>query len=143
MADLNPVLVTPVVQASTTQLAIIRVGEVTAAMSALYWDSTTERYNLGDADDADKIVITHLSLTSAAAEGYVIALPAPTDGVPVEIDPGVTLSKDTEYVLSASTGGKIAPRADLTTGDYYVSLFVAKTTSVGLWLPKNYGFTVS
>jgi len=92
--------------------------------NVIYLDADTSKYKLADAD---------ASAAQAAAVG--IATSYATDGSSVHflgrgsiIDVGGTLVKGMPYFVSG-TAGKIAPAADLATGDWSTFLGIAASTT--------------
>lgn len=120
---------------ATTEQGI--AGATITAGQVVYHDQTTTgKWLLADADAA-----------SAAVRGsgkLGIALNGAADGQPLQvlrsgdITIGATMTAGAVYHLSATAGG-IAPVADLTTGDYYVLLGVASSTSVLKFAPQYSG----
>jgi hypothetical protein len=112
-------------------------GATIAAGKVVYLDSTTNTWLLADSDSA-----------TAAARGSTddlgIALNGASAGQPVDVQVagdvtlGAVMTAGVTYYLSDDPGG-ICPIADLATGDYYVVLGVAKSTSVLAFDPAYSG----
>ncbi|MAZ17888.1 MAG: hypothetical protein CL535_16355 [Ahrensia sp.] len=103
-------------------------GETITAGQAVYLDqASTGEWLLADSDGASAAV--------RGGELVGIALNGASDGQPIkvqldgDITIGATLTAGTTYYLSDAPGG-ICPIADLATGDYYVIVGIATSTSV-------------
>lgn len=98
-------------------------GATITAGEAIYFDGTTGKMLLADAN----------ALGSKTCSG--IALNSASDGQPIKyqksgpITVGGTLVAGTVYAVSTNAGA-IAPLADITTGDDVIILGVAKSTTV-------------
>jgi hypothetical protein len=98
-------------------------GATISAGEAIYFDSTTGKMLLADANATGAKTCSGIALNSAS------------DGQPIKyqrsgpIAIGGTLAPGTVYAVSA-TAGAIAPLADITTGDDVIILGVAKSTTV-------------
>lgn len=98
-------------------------GTAISAGEAIYFDKTTGKMLLSDANASGAKTCAGIALNSAA------------DGQPVKyqksgpITVGGTLVAGTVYAVSA-TAGAIAPLSDITTGDDVIILGVAKSTTV-------------
>lgn len=108
-------------------------GETITAGQMVYRDSSTGKYMKADADAA----------TAAARNPRGIALNGASDGQPLQIQTkgdvtlNAVLTAGTSYYLSGATAGGIAPLADVGSGEYYVLIGLAKSTTV-LALSLNY-----
>lgn len=136
MADLS-ITAASVLKGSNARTEQGIAGETVTAGQVVYHDQTTTgEWLLADSDAA-----------SAAARGsgkLGIALNGASDGQPLQvlrsgdITIGATIVAGTAYYLSDAAGG-ICPLADLTTGDYYVLLGLAKSTTVLAFDPQYSG----
>jgi hypothetical protein len=106
-------------------------GATITAGQALYYDASTNRMKLADADSS-----------STTRVFYGIALNAASTGQPVfvqrtgSITIGATLIPGMQYVLSNTAGG-IMPISDLISGDYFVPIGTATSASVLLLNPNQ------
>lgn len=98
-------------------------GEALAAGDAVFVNSTGNTHDKADATSTTNAVAIGVQLlpTDSGAKSTVAANGS-------VIDVGAILTVGTIYCVSA-TSGKIAPQADLTTGDVLTILGVAETTS--------------
>ena len=112
MADLT---ITNIDVISTVNAENGVAGEAIAKYSVLYLNSTDNKFYLSsnDVNDATSIA-THLALTTSILDGQLLVIDIRRDYVLALTGP--TLVVGSIYVLS-STPGKIAPEADLVTGD--------------------------
>jgi hypothetical protein len=129
MADLS-ITATNVAKGSSG-LEQVENGTSGAALTAgdvCYFDTSASTWKLAQADG---------TALEAGSGGLAIALnTAPAAGMPItllkskgDLSLGAILTVGATYVLSAAAG-KIAPIADLATGDYVVLLGIARTTSI-------------
>jgi hypothetical protein len=116
------------------QTEVVQVAEAIAKGEVYYKDSSnSNKARLADADGTGTQAAVGIALTAAGADGdYIVGIKSGS------YEPGATLSTGQAYYLSA-TAGKIAPYADLTTGDTVVSLFRATSTSVATVAIDNTG----
>ena len=124
MANYTVTAASVLASASGNQVRNAVAGETVDAGEAVYID----------ASDSNSIKLAQA--TSAKYKCVGIATSGAADGQPISycnIDenfvPGCTLAVSDLVVVSA-TAGKLAPHADLTTGDYCHVVGVAKSTSV-------------
>jgi hypothetical protein len=102
-------------------------GATITAGKAVYFDETTDKWKLADADDATAAV-------RMSAKGG-IALNGASDGQPLkvlrsgDVTIGASLTAGTAYYLSPTAGG-ICPLADVLTGDTIVLIGLAASASV-------------
>jgi hypothetical protein len=101
----------------------------------VYFDTATETYIAASASNPNLAKATAITL-NAADPGQPISLLSGGG-----ITPGATLVLGTQYVLSHNTG-KIAPRADLTTGDTITYLFIADSTTHAFVNITQWGITL-
>lgn len=99
-------------------------GEALAAGDVVYSNSTGNTHDKADATDTTKASAIGVQLL--ATDSGALSTVAQSGSV-IEIT-GTTLTVGDVYVVSA-TSGKIAPQADLTTGDILTIIGYAKTTS--------------
>ena len=124
MADLSITAANVVPGTNATIDRSYLAGATITAGQAVYFDTTTSKWKLADAN-----------LSQAAAVLGGIALNGASDGQPIavqtrgQITIGATVAVGTVYVLSATAGG-IAPVADATTGWYASTLGIAITTAI-------------
>lgn len=96
----------------------VRAGATITRGQAVYLNTSTGLYEVADADLTGTAEVAGIALTDGNANGdMLIAGP----GTVVNI--GATTIAGTIYVLS-TTGGGIAPWADLITGDFVCVLFI-------------------
>lgn len=88
-----------------------------------------------DTADSSKFKLADNNASTMTAKCVGIALHGASNGQPLTVvyedddfQPGATLVTGTIYVLSSTAGG-IAPASDLTSGNFPVVLFVAKSAS--------------
>jgi len=120
MADLS-VVAADVLGVSGNTTIRGTAGATITAGQLVYLDSATGRYKLAQGD--------------AAAEDAVVGLAAhgASNGQPLQIitggvvDLGVTLTVGEIYVLSAAAAGGIAPKGDLSSGEFVSVIGVAQT----------------
>jgi len=113
--------------ATTIQPA--RFGELVVDGDAVYLKSSDNKYWKTDNSAEESAQVAGIVVKGASADGWgVIA----TDG---EIVLGNILTKTDEYVVS-SNAGKIAPKSDLGSGEYYSAIGYGKSTTV-LKFDKN------
>lgn len=124
MADIT-ITDTNVIKGSNANVEIGVLGATVAAGEIVYKDaSDSDKFKLADADSA----------TAEVRTGYGMALNGGVSGQPVQVlmtgdvALGAVLTAGEIYVLS-STPGKIAPKADLSAGEYVNIVGVATTTS--------------
>jgi hypothetical protein len=124
LADISITAANVVAGANARTLDGIAGATITAGQ-LVYRDSVTGKYLLSDADSATVAArsVDGIALNSASLNQ---PLGVQIDG---EITIGGTLTANAVYILSGTAGG-IAPLADLSTGEYYVQVGVAKSTSV-------------
>jgi len=132
MADLS-VTAANCVKGSNAIVENGHAGETITAGQVVYLDSSTNLYMKADADAA----------TAAARNPRGIALNSASLNQPLAVQTkgdltlGATLTAGISYYLSGATAGGIAPVADVGTGEYYVLIGLATSTSV-LRLSLNY-----
>lgn len=122
MADIT-VTVANVKWVSGSRPFVGKAGATVTRGQSAYLNTSTLKYELGDADTDAASVFAGIFLT----DGY--------DGADVLIAPpgavvnwGATLTAGTIYVLSTTAGG-VAPWADLAAGDYIVVLAIGAGTA--------------
>ena len=124
MADLT-ITAANVVAVNSVTPRMGLAGETMTAGKAVYFNTTTNRWMLADAD----------SVTAEARQAIGIAMNGASSGQPVDVfisgdlTIGATLTLGAAYYLSKTPGG-ICPVADVTTGSYVCLLGIAKSTSV-------------
>lgn len=108
---------------SGTRPVVGKAGATIAAGQAVYLNTSTNEYELTDAD------------TDAASNFAGISITGGVDGRDMLIAPpgavinwGATLTAGTIYTLSTTAGG-ICPDEDLATGDYVVVLAIGAGTA--------------
>lgn len=101
-------------------------GATITAGQVVYRDSSDQKYKLADANGASAAIRTPRG----------IALHGASDGQPLiiqrmsgEITIGATLTAGVTYYLSSDPGG-ICPLADVGSGEYFVIVGIAKSTTV-------------
>jgi hypothetical protein len=105
------------------KIAPVQAGEALAVGDVYYLDTTaSNKAKKANASDTSQKVAAGIVLTAASTDGYFVGI---TSG---PFTPGATLTKGVEYYLS-SNDGKIAPYADLSSGDYIIQLFRASSTT--------------
>ena len=123
MADLT-ITAANVVKGSDASTKRGIAGETIAQGKAVYL-AATGKYMLADADSA----------TALARQATGIALTGSSLNQPIvvqergDITIGATLTVGAPYYLSGTAGG-ICPLADVSTGEYYCMLGLAKSTTV-------------
>ncbi len=125
MADLT-ITAASVVKGSNAKIENGILGATVTAGQVVYKDTTdSNKFKLADNDDATALVRTPSG----------IALNGGADGQPVQVQSagqitiGATVVVGTVYHLSDTPGG-IGPVADLTAGDYVVTLGIAITAAI-------------
>lgn len=124
MADLT-ITAANVVAGSNSRKEAGFADETIAAGKAVYKAAATGKWMLADNDSA----------TAEVRQAAGIALNGASNNQPIDvhlggdITIGATLTAGVAYYLSATPGG-ICPLADVASGDYYVLLGLAKSTSV-------------
>lgn len=87
----------------------------------------TSQYSLADGTDTDKLEVVGITIVAGSTGDYPIMV---TNGARISLT-GPTLTKGLAYYLSGSgTAGKIAPYADLGSGDSVIQLGIASTTAI-------------
>ena len=120
MADLS-VVAADVLSVSGRTAVRGPAGATITAGQLVYLNSTSGKYVLAQGDDA------------ATDEVVGIAAHGASNGQPVEVitggvvDLGVTLTVGEIYVLSAAAAGGIAPKGDLSAGEYVSIVGVGQT----------------
>lgn len=122
MANLS---ITSIKLNENVKIATIQAGEALAEYDVVYL--LTGKYYKADATSVVKAVAAYIVLDAADADGWVAALPLSTTTTITLVGP--TLLVTTQYVLSA-TGGKIAPRSDLVTGNFVTEIFTGATAAI-------------
>jgi hypothetical protein len=122
MADLT-ITAANVKSSSTAQIQNVQYGEAVDQGEAVYLKSADSKYWLADASAEATAAATGIALTPNVANGYGVIC---TSG---SMDLGATLSVGAVYVVSA-TAGKIAPEADIGSGEYVTVLGVAETAAL-------------
>lgn len=123
MADLT-ITAADVVAGSGARTRTGTAGASIVAGEVVYLDSATNTYKLADCDSATAGV---RSPDGFALHGSLSGQPLTVlESGPITL--GAVLTAGVAYYLSA-TPGKVAPVADLATGDYPVILGIATTTS--------------
>lgn len=114
-----------VVAGSNAVRDIGTAGATIAAGQPLYYDTTTAKWNLADANSATAAVrvATAIALNSASLD-QPVSLHKSGD-----LTMNAVLTKGVAYYLGG-TAGSIVPVADLTTGDYTQIVGIAKSTTV-------------
>lgn len=124
MADITPVLADFRIIGGRAKTGVSE--EALAALRLVYWTGTTwAAATAGDTEE--KAAATAITLHACGAAGDTIVV-MPLDREAVRIDLGAAATKDTTYVLSASAGGLIAPKSDLTTDDWITLFGIAEDT---------------
>jgi hypothetical protein len=101
-------------------------GEAIVAGKPVYYDATTAKFMLADANSA----------TAAARTATGIALNGASLNQPVSVHKfgdlamGAVFTAGVAYYLGSAAAGTIVPVADLTTGDYTQLIGIAKSTSI-------------
>lgn len=119
-------------------VATRRAGEALSQFDIVYIDATDgNRVKKADADASASAVAYGMVLHSCADEMFCLVA---TDGATITVGGGLTAN--TRYVVSA-TAGKLAPQADLLSGDYISEVcFANSTTELKLDI-NNTGNTVA
>ena len=123
MTDLSITAANVVAGSNSIQVSGI-AGETIAAGKAVYKSSTTNKWMLADSNSA----------TAEARTPDGIALNGASLNQPItvhksgDLNPGVSVTANTEYFLSDTPGG-ICPLADVGSGEYLCSIGFATTTS--------------
>ena len=120
MADLV-VVAGDVVAVSGATSARGTAGATITAGQLVYLNSTSGKYALAQGDDAATDAVVGIA-AHGASDGQ--PLQVLTGGV---VDLGVTLTVGEIYVLSAASAGGIAPKGDLSSGEYVSIIGVAQT----------------
>lgn len=119
MADLTQTAENVGISGKAVTVISVQVGEAVTQGMPGYRNASDNKYYQGEGGDtAAKAVSLGVFMTPAATDGYAfLATKGP-------VDLGATLVVGTVYAQS-SNKGKVAPVADLTTGDYVTTLGVA------------------
>jgi len=120
MADLSVVAADVLAVSGTTTIRGTAGATITAGQ-LVYLNSSTGRYSLAQGDAATTDAVVGLA-AHGASNGQ--PLQVITGGV---VDLGVTLTVGEIYVLSAAAAGAIAPKGDLSNGEYVSIVGVAQT----------------
>jgi hypothetical protein len=135
MADLSITPASVLAGSNARKRSGISGATLTAGVVA-YKDAADQKWKLADSDSATAAI--------RGSTGLAFVLNGASDGQPVDlmefgdITLGAVLTAGLEYYL-ADAPGLICPRADLATGDYYVLLGIAKSTSVLAFDPSYSG----
>lgn len=112
-------------------------GATVTAGQVVYRNATTKKFLLADTDSA----------TAGVRDVYGIALNGASDNQPLEVlrsgdmTINAAMTAGATYYLSPTPGG-ICPLADLTAGDYYTIIGIAKSTTVLSVKPNASGAAV-
>jgi len=120
MADLS-VVAADVLGVSGNTTIRGTAGATITAGQLVYLNSSTGRYSLAQGDAAATDAVVGLA-AHGASNGQPLQII--TGGV---VDLGVTLTVGEIYVLSAAAAGAIAPKGDLSSGEYVSIVGVAQT----------------
>ena len=101
------------------------MGEVAALGDVCYLSTADGELYKADANDSSKRSAIALLLTPGTDGGVAVYARA---GAKVNVGSGLT--KNTIYVVSANAAGKIAPLADLASGDFTHIVGIAESTSI-------------
>lgn len=133
MADLSITAVRPTPQ---TRVGIVTYGATVSSGQSLYLDTSDQEYKLADASLVGTAAATVIALTPGVDGGSgVVAF----DGPLIFVGPTMTVGVD--YVVSATAGG-IAPKSDLSSGDFITDLGRASTTTQIEFSPNATGIQV-
>jgi len=120
MADLS-VVAAEVLAVSGSTSSRGTAGATITAGQVVYLDPTSGKYKLAQGDDATTDLVVGIA-SHGASDGQ--PLQVLTGGV---VDLGVTLTVGEIYVLSSGTAGGIAPKGDLSAGNYVSVIGIAQT----------------
>lgn len=127
MADISITAANVIAGSNAKKRAGIAGATITAGQIVYLDQASTGKWLLADADGASAAI--------RGGETVGIALNGASDGQPIDVQTegditiGGTLTAGTAYYLSDDPGG-ICPLADVTGGDYYVLLGLAKSTTI-------------
>lgn len=120
MVDFAPTAVETVDAVTPDQLD---VGAAVSELDLLYLKAADNLYYPASADEGtEEAKVTHISLSTTAGAGKVAALPLTSE---IELKfTGVTFTvgSDGMVALSANAAGKMAPFADLATGNKFTKI---------------------
>jgi len=126
MADLVITTADLELASSRSRPSTVQAGEAIEAGDLVYRDTTTGKYMLASASSEATAAIEGIAVSSASVDGYFSMLSS------TSLILGATVVAGTPYFLSTN-GGKIAPFADLSSGDYVSLLgFASSTTEIQL-----------
>lgn len=117
MADLTITAANVVSKGTKTEQGT--AGTTITAGQAVYYNTSTKKWELADADAEASVTRVGIALNSASLNQPIIVA-RPTGN----LDLGATLTVGTVYVVSTTAGG-IAPITDLLSGDFVCILGVA------------------
>ena len=120
MADLS-VVAADVVSVSGATTIRGTAGVTITAGQLVYLNSTTGKYALANGDNAATDTVVGIAAHGASLNQPLQII---TGGV---VDLGVTLTVGEIYVLSAAAAGAIAPKGDLSSGEFVSVVGVAQT----------------
>lgn len=124
MADLS-ITAGSVLAGSNADIVDGAAGVTITAGQVVYRDASTKKFLLADTDAA----------TAGVRDAFGIALNGAADNQPLrvmrsgDLTMNAAMTAGVTYYLSPTAGG-IAPLGDLTTGDYYTIIGIAKSTTV-------------
>lgn len=121
MADLGSI--TAVRPTTNTTTKEVTYGETIDAGEVVYFDSVDAEYKLADASASASAVVAGIAMTPGVDGGRGIIA---TGGNIILV--GTTAAVGGVYVVSA-TAGKIAPEADISSGEYVSVIGVASSTT--------------
>lgn len=107
-------------------LRTIQLGEAVQAFDFVFQDPADSKFYLAEAGNEDKAKATHVTFSYGVLDDFVAAFELTAQGNVVVVGP--VLLQAERYVLSA-TPGKMAPRADLITGQFLTELALAIDSS--------------
>lgn len=112
----------------------VKLKESVSQFDLLYVASDNQ-YGLAVCTDATKILPTAIALMAGVAGEWVPAVKLNVnDQITITATPAV--AQGVQYYLSA-TGGKIAPYADLVTGNYVSQTILGKSAGVAVFNPQS------
>lgn len=112
----------------------VKLKESVSQFDLLYVASDNQ-YGLAVCTDAAKIFPAAIALLDGDAEEWIPAVKLNVnDQITITATPAVT--QGVQYYLSA-TGGKIAPYADLVTGNYVSQTILGKGSGVAIFNPQS------
>ena len=118
------ITITEVKQITKVTPASLILGETCAAFDVV--QKVGSKYMLSDATDAALGLPTHILLQGGILDEFVVALPL----IGSYTLTGPTLIVADQYVLSGANPGGIAPRVDLTVGQFLTDIFKGATSAI-------------